>query len=464
MFSRMQRHTMKNLLSSTVYKRFLHSKNRPYNISNHKIFVDPFDNFKEKDLKPFLDPKYYMLFKLDNSKFEMKVEMLDITSDYNVKKDSKCDLDQNNIFDFNFNEEEKTITIEPKPDVELGFPEKLDRRLQIVLKTTNAEHLEIQLRNCELKIHNSTHFKHELGGSYSTIAPPVVDVNPKIPTPIDLNPNFKTLTFNFNKSEVALEKFDHKFVNTEYTYNFKISNFSSVNIKKFFIYQMNCEIEGSQLFIDKMFGYKYSGDESFRKNMIKLNSAMSFIQIQNFINCGEFDFNSVSRNEIETLPQNNNLIINNFASNKFNIQLSNNDRVNLNLYDVFDNSNLVFNHENGTIRIHPFLIIALNIYQVFTQRFLPLYLFGRDGYMFCPTVVINTNKELKKRNIIGFEMIKFRDSYLMQILFVIFAYFVIKILTVEETIHKNYSEYSYYQLFFKHTLEKYIYSKVKKDS
>jgi hypothetical protein len=148
-----------------IFSKFLcknvHSKHKLHNIAHYKVFIDPFENLK--DIKE-LNSHFKMILKIDNKNLPMHIDTLDITSEYNLVEDDKFNIDAFNIFDFNLNEEENSITIEPKPYeylVELINHTKENKQLHILLKSTNTQHLNIDLSNCNVKIHNSSHFKHE---------------------------------------------------------------------------------------------------------------------------------------------------------------------------------------------------------------------------------------------------------------------------------------------------------------
>jgi hypothetical protein len=434
-----------------IFSKFLcknvHSKHKLHNIAHYKVFIDPFENLK--DIKE-LNSHFKMILKIDNKNLPMHIDTLDITSEYNLVEDDKFNIDAFNIFDFNLNEEENSITIEPKPYeylVELINHTKENKQLHILLKSTNTQHLNIDLSNCNVKIHNSSHFKHE------TFAMGQHETSQK---PQYLNPYFKKLSFNFDNSEVHMEKFDHKFVNNEYSYFFNIQNGSNVHMRKFFVYNMNCEIDSSNLFADKVMGYKINSDPNYSKNSLKIFSSKSEINIKNLVHCGNFEFKSLCEGEIESHPENNNLIINNFSSNSFDINLAKNDSVNLNVQDLIDNSHIKYNYENGKIRIHPFLLMALNIYETFNKKFVSMMAMGRDGYVFCPTIVVDTNEELKKRDITAWEMIKLRQTHFYKIFLLMMIYFVYSVFTVEENVNYKISQFKHYQLFFKKAVEDYL--------
>lgn len=429
------------------FNKKIHSKHKMHNITHYKVFIDPFENLK--DIKN-LSSHYKMILKIDNKNIPLRLDTLDITSDYNLVQDENFNIDAFNIFDFNLNEEESIITIEPKSYEyldEILNHSRDNKQLHILLKSTNTKHLNINLSNCNVKIHNSSHFKHE------TFSIGHQETSQK---PIYLNPYFKQLSFDFHNSEVHMEKFDHKFVNNEYSYSFNIHNGSNVHLRKIFLYNMLCEIDSSNLFIDKIMGYKINSDPNFSKNSLKICSSRSQINIKNLVHCGSLEFKSLCEGEVESHSENNNLIINNFSSNSFDINLAKNDSVNLNIQDLIDNSHIKYNYENGKIRIHPFLLVALNIYETFNKKFVSMMAMGRDGYVFCPTIVVDTNEELKKRDITAWEMIKFRQTHFYKIFLLVMIYFMYSVFTVEENVNYKISQFKHYQLFFKKTVQEYL--------
>ncbi len=81
---------------------------------------------------------------------------------------------------------------------------------------------------------------------------------------------------------------------------------------------------------------------------------------------------------------------------------------------------------------------------------------GRDGYVFCPTIVVDTNEELKKRDIAAWEMIKFKQSQAYKILLLLFIFFLYRVFSAEENLNQRISRFKHYQLFFKKTVQDYI--------
>jgi hypothetical protein len=221
-----------------------------------------------------------------------------------------------------------------------------------------------------------------------------------------------------------------------------------------FIYEMDINISSSRLEIDKIMGFKKQ--ESENKNYLKIVTSSSSINIKNFINCGHLELNCLGDSEIQSHHYNNNIEINNFTSNSFDLELFDNDNLNFSIYEISDNSRIKYNFHNGRVRIHPLLLNAVNIYEVLTNKFMSLLMMGRDGYVFCPTIVFETNQELKKRDIQAWEMFKIKKSRYYKYLVFLFLYFFIRVFTVEETVNHEVSLFKNYQLFFKKTVDNYL--------
>jgi hypothetical protein len=429
--------------------KFIHSKIKHHNITHYRVFIDPFEHLKNIEN---LSSRFNMTLKIDNDKIPLKLESLDLTSDYEAEKDTKCNIDAHHLFDFFLNEDQTDITIEPKSlDYLEWFINKSinieKKQLHVILKATNSENLNVELSNCQSRVHNSTHFKQET----SSLKESKLNVKPMY-----LNPYFKKINFIFNKCEINFEKFDHKFVNCEYTYSFKIYNSSYIYFKKFFIYQMDCKINSSTVTADKIMGYKVQTDPFHTKNLLSLQTINSSITIKNYLHCGNFDCKSIVTEEVSSFPSNNIININNFSSNSFNFSLNPNDKLSMHVYDLTDNSHLKCNKETSNIRIHPLLLISLNIYEVLNGKFMSLLMMGREGYVFCPTILIDTNVELKKQDLMAWEMIRMGNNYKSKLFYILLLYFVWLILNSKEKVAQDISEFKLYQLFLKKTLNDYI--------
>lgn len=439
----------KHQLFLNTFKRYIHSKHKHHNLKNYKVFIDPFENLKNIQK---LSNNYNIIFKIDNKYMPFKLDTLDLTCDYDYAKDDKCNLESHTLFNFNINEDDDTISVEPKPLEELEDiiknSNKEYNQLHLIFKATNTERLQIQLTNCDLRIHNSTHFKNEISDSEGS----QIKIKPNF-----LNPALNKVSFTFDKSIVNFEKFDHKFVNHEYSYNLDIKNGSNINIKKIFIYEMDISIASSRLEIDKIMGYKKSESENNQtKNNLKIDASSSSINIKNFINCGHLELNSINDGETLSHHFNNNIEINNFTSNSFDMKLVDNDNLILSVYEISDNSRVKYNFHNSRVRIHPLLLNAVNVYEVLTNKFMSLLMMGRDGYVFCPTIVLDTNQEIKKRDIQAWEMFRIKNSKYYKYLILLFLYLFICVFTVEEKVNHEVSLFKHYQLFFKKTVDNYL--------
>ena len=71
-----------------------------------------------------------MIFKIDNSKFPLPLDTLDITSDQHAEKDADCNLESQSVFNFTLNELDNSIVIEPKSENEGNISEILNERVK----------------------------------------------------------------------------------------------------------------------------------------------------------------------------------------------------------------------------------------------------------------------------------------------------------------------------------------------
>jgi len=96
-----------------------------------------------------------MILKFDNKNLPFNLETLDISSEYNIEENDKFKIDAFNIFDFNLNEEENFITIEPKSadylEEQINHSSGKNKQLQILLKITNTKHLAVSIHNSKEK-------------------------------------------------------------------------------------------------------------------------------------------------------------------------------------------------------------------------------------------------------------------------------------------------------------------------
>jgi hypothetical protein len=433
-------------------------KNFSKKLSYHKVFLDPFENYIEE-----VQPNTHTILKLNRDLIPVEIDTLDISSSELTVCEEFYDIDAHKIFDFTINHTKNSMTIEFKEDIS-----SLNKKLHILFKVTNTNSLSIEIENCKnLKIHNSTNFKNIIQEDE------MIALAQHFISPNAFNPLFNQISFTVFNSTVHFEKFDHKFVNKEYNYDFKLIK-ANVYIKKFFCYKMNINSKDSDMIIDKLFGYK-SGTESdpYANNEVKIESSNSTIQIKNFINCGILKYDGSIGEDYPEI--NNNILINHFSSNSFIMKLTENDLININVYDMYDNSLIKvkgiehhhdivgdnINHEtnkfntNITLRIHPMLLFGINIYQHITQKFLGFLFFDKEGYSFCPTIILDINKELKKKDVIGYEMYT-ENKYIKYSFIALIILFFYNLFTTKENSLEYHSMFVHYQLFLKKKFEDYV--------
>ena len=457
-----------------IFIKMLHNKAHR---GHCKIIIDPFVNYSGNS------QNFELIFKINNKKIPLPIDVLEISSDNIVNKGEEIQIDSEEVFDSLINEKDQTILIEQKPleiiSKRLSNLVDSNKLLHLVLKVKKSKHLRLEMLNCDMRLHNSTHFKHGHGKKENKN---LVKSNPSIySSPVEVNPNFEKFSCLFNNSNVIFEKFDHKFLNGNYTYEFKIQNKSEIMLRKFFIHKMELCIDSSKIFIEKLSGYKISkDDENHIKNSIYIKSNKSFVKIYNFINCGDLIYNSSNTEELclekiescvdfnageqkieekNSESSNNTLSIDNFYSNSFDIRLSDNDKLDINLYEISDNSNLQFRKcNNFKLRIHPVLLCGINVFQEFNKKFMKVLFFEDEGFIQSPTLVLNGDKEMKKKDITGWELVKLKDNrYLKIFILISFLSFVVSLFVNDDgDFNRKYSEFKLYQVYLKKTLENYL--------
>lgn len=409
---------------------------------HHKIFLDPFEKFIEE-----IQPNTHTILKINNSLINVDIESLELSSSEVLVREESHDLESHHIFDFIVDHRDNTMIIQFKEEIHLNLQKKID----IVFKVTNTDILTIEVDNCKhLKVHNSTHFKNE-------------DITDLKVTPNALNPLFSKIKFNIFNSNVTFEKWDHKFVNKEYNYEFNLIK-TDILIKKLFCYDMNITSEKSEIVIDKLVGYR-SNKQNEIQNKINIEASESNIQIKNFLNCGDLKFEGkigeFDQSLFQNHSENNNLLtINYFSSNSFVLNTTQYDLVYLNVYDIFDNSILKSALENDLlknsieknihIKIHPMLLFGINVYQAFNKKFLSFLIFDREGFSFCPTILIEANKEFNKKELIGYELVRFHQGkYFKYVLAFLACSIFFTLFNTKEDTMENYSEFQHYKFFLR---------------
>ena len=81
--------------------------------------------------------------------------------------------------------------------------------------------------------------------------------------------------------------------------------------------------------------------------------------------------------------------------------------------------------------------MGINIYLKFSRQFYRMQFFDKEGYSFCPTVVLNAKEDLPK----GYNLYQYKFSNKIK-LFGIFLFGIIlfKIYTAEDIVYKDLSE------------------------
>jgi hypothetical protein len=188
-------------------------------------------------------------------------------------------------------------------------------------------------------------------------------------------------------------------------------------------------------------------EEPLYANSINIISKESKIDIK-YLSCNDIQIlannSSIAVNELHCTKAmvirsegNNTFTYPSVIANGLNIQLQTTDKSNLYISDLYDNSIIyVPIYANNVITFNPFLLMGINIYLKKETKFHKLQFSDREGYSFCPTVVMDSNEELPKDYVLSkyYVLFKIKIFALMTLLFVMF-----KVKVADDFIYKNLS-------------------------
>ncbi len=438
-----------------------------------KAISQKFSNIRMNLDNDFLKKRNFNLISKQESNFEFKLKNLEdknfvlnlLDSNIKQKDNIKDDTDLfDELFKIEFIEEENKLKIENKEEL-LLFSENKDFKLEINLY--NHSNLFFKIDNSDNIIINSDSIQNNndnnLFKSIDNLKKLEIDsTNSKIIFNKDLIysnikisalnsfikcnglfSNKRALKANFINFEEAFAKKDIKELE-ENKNNNSLDNKNRVNK------ELSITLQKSKIEIGKI--------QNYNKFILRTNTNIS------------------SNTDNNQNPLDNSEIKFGFIEVKnFDFELNEHDRLDMNLYHLFENSlfkmkNINFNETS--IKIHPILFFNLNIYNTNKGKFQKNLFFDNEGYSFCPTIVFDIDKEFPKNYLVGYNLIKIPKS--LKLFFIsLLALFLIKILILSNNnlnnckdnetslntlnnLPKEYSEYKFYQLAMKAKFNKLL--------
>jgi hypothetical protein len=127
--------------------------------------------------------------------------------------------------------------------------------------------------------------------------------------------------------------------------------------------------------------------------------------------------------------------INSFNSGSAFLNLSEAVKSSISIDNIYDNSMInISAYECNKIKFNPFLLMGINLYLKKEAQFYRSQFFDREGYSFCPTVILNSHEELPKSHSLANRTTSSKLGIVSLCLFIIMAY---KLSTTKDLIYKD---------------------------
>lgn len=223
--------------------------------------------------------------------------------------------------------------------------------------------------------------------------------------------------------------------------NLTLENNNELEILNFSKFSLNFSIFSK----NSNFSYFLPKNHFFKEktNKITIHSQNSKILIQNFN--GSLKYFG---------EQNNNVKLKNLYLTSLEYYNGENDSSEISLMDLEDNS-IIEQKENSSLslKISPILGFGINIFSTFTDKFIKLPFFDREGYSFCPTLILKTNKEYKRDDLIDYDLVQIFPKRTKRVfLSLLFCFWLFVMIGFNDNVFESFSELKNQQLFMKSAL------------
>jgi hypothetical protein len=200
------------------------------------------------------------------------------------------------------------------------------------------------------------------------------------------------------------------------------------------INNINMDIRNSILNIDTLY-----------VKHITISSDQNKIDISN-LSCETVDLNLKDTNiKIVDLQSNrkitisshgdNVMTLNSIIGDKVMVELEDSDKAAFVINDIHDNSLIsITKYENVNIQFNPFLLMGVNLYLKKESQFFRVQFFDREGYSFCPTIILNSQEALPK----GYSLYKYTIPIRLKIIgFILLGIVAFKIYTADDVVYRD---------------------------
>ena len=294
------------------------------------------------------------------------------------------------------------------------------------------------------------------------------------------NFNFKTLKIysqnsliQFIGESIKLENLELNCENSELKISNLIYLYSSFNLNKcdFFcktinFYKSQIKLKDSQMIIKNIIEINELNPNhlqfdnfktflAFKNQKFEVNSKNSILGNDYFL--GNIDYFS---------EENSNVTFNSIIGKEVKFLCENNDNLTINFEDLENNSLIKLRNASLNLKINPFLILGINVFNFEQGKFFKFRMLDKEGVSFCPTLIIDYDKKLEAKEIVNWKIIHPKENWKKFIILSIgISFFYLMTIGREfsNNIYIDYSKFKVYQLFLMKRIES-IFEKIENKS